>query len=926
MPAGCKALCIHFPDMSAPSPNTRRSSATTWTGRLERLEHRRALAVTASLEGGTLRIALDAAEDFASLAIENGRYVVSTASTAVQSFATGGVNSIVVDGSPAPGQTFVVADGTKASVVDSLTITSSVETTVIRGRIDAAGSVTVDSPQIAIAQDVVSKGPQTWGGEVRLLPAIARSTNRIPIPTSTSDGPAAVSGDGSTLIMASDTYYPGFFSVVDVGGRKPTFNIPWEKPASVAVSHDGRRAYVAHDRVFWVDDVAHAWPVISVIDVQSQTIVASLELPLRAHAGPMALSPDGHRLYLACDPFTASPRLFTFDVGESSLALAGGVDLPFGVISILGDVTVSPDGRRVYVADRGVNWGGFTQTYINPSVAVVDCDELRVVEKIPLDELGPGGLKDFKLAPDGRTAFALGVYNRLSVIDTERLVVSRELFPQSLDPEWFFPQNFHIAANGTSLLVNYNGGRVVDVDPVTGKARRCWPLGDTGHMFGTADGTRSFVRSGDAVVAFESPPTASVTLSGHSVTFRESVDGPAGLVIRSRGATVLQAAAGAETPLASFASDAPGTAAVRSVTTTGPQRYADATVSLGGDYQVTGGHRTAFEALGRVQLAGDVSLMVRDGHVVFADSIDAASPAGGSLSIRSNGTATNVSLRGRIGGRAPLSGIEIHGVAGATASQAVTLDGTPANSRLDGLVIGPGVHGVRFTARGSIIRNFRGRGIDVLGDSRNSVLAGFTISNNAVHGIRLRAGDHSGMIVSGNTIQANGNRSTAAGDGVLIQGFGATLSNNTIRGNGRAGISLQGASARAAVLSNSIADNGPVGSQASGIRIAGSAPPPPPLIESIRRQGTFWKVTFKIAGEPTQRFRLQLFASAAATTDSAPQGDRLVGEMTHVAGGASVTLSVRINRLKPGDWLTATATALSGSMPFATSGFSSRAS
>lgn len=917
--------------MSAHSRKLRHAPAPANPLRFENLEQRRALAVTAALEAGTLRIALDAADDFASLGIEAGRYVVSTATTRVSTFATGGVNAIVVDGSPAAGQVFVVADGPTASIVDPLTISASVEATTIRGRIDTAGAISIASPQIDIARDVQSAGTQEWGGAVRLLPPVLARTTRIPLPpqvdaawgyASDSD----VSGDGKTLILTWQAQ--GAVALVDVGGTKPPVVIPCELADSVAASHDGQRAYVAHNRIFSIDNIFYSRPIVSEVDLARGVITRSLELPIRASAGQIAVSPDGRRIYLACDPsHDLWPRVVAIDVGEPGLTLAGTIVLPERSERFYGwgtHVAVSPDGRRVFVADRGANFGGITQTFIDPSVSVVDCDTLRVTGTIQLSELGPGGLQDFWLAPDGRTAFGLGIYNTVCVIDLEQLVVSRQLYLQSFGPDhvYWYPRSFHVAASGTSLLINYNGKWLVDVDPVSGRARHSWPLNDGGAVFGTPSGTMSFVRVGSQVMALESPRDAAITLSGKAVTFSQTVDGPAGLVVRSRGATVLGGAAGAATPLARFATDAGGTAELRSVTTTGSQRYADDVLRLGGEYRVTTGQRTAFEALGGVQFTGDVSLVVADGDVTFARSIDAAPLASGSLSIRSNGGGTNVALRGRIGGTAPLSGMELQGVAGVVAAKAVTLDGTPSNSQLDGLVIGPGVHNVRFTARGSSIRNFRGRGIDLLGDSRNSALIGFTISNNAVHGIRIRPGDQGGTVVSANTIDNNGNRSTGTGDGVLIQGFGVTLSNNTIRGNGRAGISLQGSGARAVMLSNSITANGLLGSQAPGIRMVGSAAPSPPIIESVRRQGNSWKVTLRVPGEPTQRFRLQLFASTTTATDSMPQGERLVADGLNAAGGGTVTLSMPVRRLKTGDWLTATATELNGATPRTTSALS----
>ncbi len=906
---------------------TRKQSRTgtrSIASRFEQLESRQALAVTAVLDGTTLRIALDAENDMASLAIEGARYVVSSPAGVVRSFVTNAVKAIVVEGSPAPGQGFEITGSPTTAVTGSLRVASSVEFTNIGVPIDTPGRVTVGSPQIEIAKNVRSSGPQSWGGAVRLLPPVSGGTTLVPLPADvnvTAWNSSAVSGDGRTLVVASQV--PGTVAIVDPGGTKPALIIPLALPSSIAISHDGRHVYVAHDHVFVVDGGGYvSQPMVSVLDATTGAVTSTIEVPLQGFSRKIAVSPDGDRIYVSFRSTNGASQLIVIDVGPSELTLAGTVDLPFGRSYTVSDVAVSPDGARIYVADQGVNQGGGLSSFIYPSIAVVDRDALGVIGTIPLINLDFGGLQEFRLSQDGRTGYALGTYNRLSVIDTEGLVVSRELFPENFEPN-LFPKSFHVAANGTSLLINYTYRSVADVDPISGRVRRVWPVSNAGQVFGTPDGAKVFVRAGASAVAFESPVSQSITLAGQSVTLSQAVDGPAGLLVRSPGATVFNAAAGASTPLARLVTDAGGTTRVQSVTTVGPQRYADNLIRLAGVYRVTAWHQSAFEALGRVQLMGDVSLRVMGGDVVFAGTIDAASRGGSRLSITSDGNGTNVALRGRVGGTNALAGLEFHGVTRVVSPVAVTLDGTSSQLQRDGLVIGAGVQAVRFTGRGSSIRNFQGGGVNVLGSLRNSLIRGFTIRNNVGHGVHFGLGDQAGTVVSGNTIAANGSRSTGIGDGISIEGFGATLSGNTIRGNGRAGISLEGAAARAIVLSNSIAANGPVGSGTPGIRFAAGADlGATPVIEAVRRRQGSLIVTLRLAGDPTQWFRLQLFASSGAASSAGPQGERLLANLRRVSGGAFVTVSLRTDRLKAGDVLTATATELSGTALVATSSFS----
>jgi DNA-binding beta-propeller fold protein YncE len=157
--------------------------------------------------------------------------------------------------------------------------------------------------------------------------------------------------------------------------------VPKVAGSYLKVSPDGKRLYVNGS----LD--------MEVYDTSTMKLLGSVAHPL--HAGPIALTPDGTRAFIA---LMSPPAVLVIDTAKLELIAT----IPVGGI-LPGDLAVTPDGKQLFVADGNAAW-----------IAVFDPVTLKPFPDSPIRLAPP---RELQLSRDGNLLFVTGNV-RLYAIET----------------------------------------------------------------------------------------------------------------------------------------------------------------------------------------------------------------------------------------------------------------------------------------------------------------------------------------------------------------------------------------------------------------------------------------------------------------------------------------------------------------------------
>lgn len=224
------------------------------------------------------------------------------------------------------------------------------------------------------------------GDNVRTIDTATNQLVGAPIPVGMGPSAVAITPDGRRAYVANSL--SGDVSVIDtatgssaIGGRIAVPGLPF----GVAISPDGRRAYVAN-----LGDAS-----VTVIDTSTNAVVGA---PIAVGEGPegIAVSPDGSRVYVVN---RTSGNISVIDTATNRVL---GPPITIGKEPI--GIALTPDGSRAYVplSDSG-------------SVMAID-----LASGSPLGDPIPVGPRPGAVAitPDGRRAYVANVGGAsVSVVD-----------------------------------------------------------------------------------------------------------------------------------------------------------------------------------------------------------------------------------------------------------------------------------------------------------------------------------------------------------------------------------------------------------------------------------------------------------------------------------------------------------------------------
>jgi YVTN family beta-propeller protein len=216
-----------------------------------------------------------------------------------------------------------------------------------------AVAVTPDRREVYVTNFGIDKvlNPQVPGEEGHTVSVIKTASNKVVATIEVGTLPAgiAITPDGKRAYVTNRR--DATVSVIDTKTHTVLTTVPvGYHPANVAISPDGRHAYVTN----FGDPIPFTESTVSVIDTESNTVVATIPIPGVGPVSPaplgVAVTPDGAHVYVVN---VLVSTVSVIDTDPSSLTfntVVGTVEVGPGPRA----VAITPDGAHAYVTNFGI--------------------------------------------------------------------------------------------------------------------------------------------------------------------------------------------------------------------------------------------------------------------------------------------------------------------------------------------------------------------------------------------------------------------------------------------------------------------------------------------------------------------------------------------------------------------------------------------
>ncbi|WP_197040267.1 YncE family protein [Mycobacterium sp. URHB0044] len=266
---------------------------------------------------------------------------------------------------------------------------------------------------------------------------LATPTVVDPITVGTSPAAVVATSNGKVYVANSGS---GTVSVISTSTNKVTKTIQvGSSPQGLAVSPDGSKVYVANSGSGTVSVISTSSDAL--VDVNPVTWWAVDSIAVGSSPTGLAVSPDGSRLYVANKGSGTVSVINTASYGVTNTITAGTQPT---------SLAVSPDNKSVYAT----NTGSSTVTVIDATNAATNAYTVRKTVAVGTSP------SSVKFSPDGSLAYVANGNDSISVIDTRSTTVTRTL---AIDPA--------AETGGHSIALSADGNTIYVTDAVDRNVR-----------------------------------------------------------------------------------------------------------------------------------------------------------------------------------------------------------------------------------------------------------------------------------------------------------------------------------------------------------------------------------------------------------------------------------------------------------------------